>query len=283
MANELDIIYFNRKVNELERLYRKIINQIFDENLDGQLVHDYRETKKKLFFQLISSTIHLSNTTQFAEVRKALQKLTPSDDPNIPNSKKFDESIRMFLDSLKSDLQFQFTPTEYDQLTDEFFYSWFSPDDFIDRLFSIQLLFLKTDKFPQEMYRIADEIRNCYAFHQTTAGFALCRTLFEIAIKDVYKKNNLHKPNSSCFSIVYDYIDSSGVKINRIENFNPTLSQRIEILTRLSKFSDIKQQLDNVRLLGNEIIHGDYIANDSLALEMIQKTFQVIQDIYERN
>lgn len=197
---ELDIFHFNRKLDELKKIFNEIIGKLVsDQFYDHLLAQRYRELKKELLFQLISSSIHKSNTTYLSEVRTALKKLTTIDDPNIPDASNFHGPARELLEALKSDLQMNFTFQDYDTLVDEYLYSWFGPNEFIDNLLSIQFLFLKTDRYPREMNRFAIEIRSCYAFQQSTAACALCRTLLEIAVKDIYKKINFTYLNQPIF------------------------------------------------------------------------------------
>lgn len=75
-------------------------------------------------------------------------------------------------------------PDETDQLESDLFYSWFSGYEYINGLYEIGALILGVT-VPKILGDFVSEARSCFAFQQYNALYSLCRTIIEVAIRDI--------------------------------------------------------------------------------------------------
>ncbi len=255
----LDVIKISRIISRMEELYNRILTSTFDGEMDKEAVHEYKETKKELLLYLFDKPIQTTDSKYFADVRKRLQRLTLNGDPFIPDRSFDDESLNKTLKIFKDLLDPEFSFDELSKIASDHFYSWFCGEDYVENKLRSQILFLQTERLPEHFKAFVTEIQDCYNFQQYIAATVLCRTILEIAVKDLFQSNNL----------------SGGKRL--------TLFQRMEKLSYLPKFALYKPDMDDVRELGNSIIHGEETANRETSTEMIKKTFFLIHHLYEVN
>lgn len=282
----LDVIRLKQKIDRLEELFYQIIEGLSKESIDNEVVAKYKQLKKEILLSLFEAPVHKTESKHFADVRKTLQRLTLSGDPFLPERDEVEVEFKEVTSALYKDLDIELAQEEYDDLGQEYFYSWFSGEAYAEALLKSQLLILRSERLPEELNHFADEIRSCYAFQNYTAAYALCRTLFEIAVRDLFVSNGLHVNGSKYSEYTWQYLrdkNKKGNKITTIDDFDPKLFDRIEILLMLPKFAHFNNEMHEVRELGNSIVHANRRGTKKTATKMIQLTFQTIHNLYEEN
>ena len=280
---QLNALQLKQKIDQLEELYQKVIEEIFSDDLDTTPNIDaYKAKKKEILLSLFENPIHIMDSKYFSDVRKNLQRLTLNGDPFLPEVIGDDEKKADAIRLIKKLLEVELTPEEYKKYGEKYFYEWFSGEEYAEALIKSQLLILRTGKIPKELRHFADEIRSCYAFQKYTAAFTLCRTLLEISVVNIFESNKLHLYDTPFAEPTIEYYESKNSD-KAIDKFDPNLFDRIKILAKLPKFENLESQLHDVRILGNSIIHGNRVATYRTATDMIQKTFNVIHNLYEAN
>lgn len=284
---QLNVIHFKQKIDRLEELYAEVTENLFNKKHEAysKSLFEYTELKKEILLSLFEVPIHKTDTKYFGDLRKSLQRLTLNGDPFLPDKNKIGAEFREIIEALYFDLDIKLTNQEYDKFGHEHFYSWFSGGEYAKALIKSQLLFLKAERVPKELIDFAKEIRSCFAFQRYIASYALCRTLFEIAVRGIFESNKLHRYETEFAKPTIKYFNEKVKSKERstIDEFDPSLFDRIEILIMLTKFKNLKNDLHEVRTLGNSIIHENRTANKDTATEMIQKTFNLIHNLYEAN
>jgi len=284
---QLNVIQFKQKIDRLEDMFGEVLESLTSKKDEAYLkaISEYTDLKKEILLSLFEAPIHQTDTKHFVELRKTLQRLTLNGDPFLPDKNKIGAEFKEVTEALYHDLDIRLTNQEYDKLGEEHFYSWFSGEEYAKALIKSQLLFLKAERIPKELSDFANEIRSCFAFQKYIASYALCRTLLEIAVRGIFESNKLHRYETKFAKPTIEYFNEKIKSENQstIDKFDPNLFDRIEILIKLHKFQNLKNDLHEVRILGNSIVHGNRTANKETAMEMIQKTFNLVHNLYEAN
>jgi len=240
---QLNVIHFKQKIDRLEELYAEVIENIFNKKDEAysKSLFEYTELKKEILLSLFEVPIHKTDTKYFGDLRKSLQKLTLNGDPFLPDKNKIGAEFKEVIEALYFDLEIKLTNQEYDKLGHDHFYSWFSGEEYAEALIKSQLLFLKTESVPKELSDFAKEIRSCFAFQRYIASYALCRTLFEIAVRGIFESNKLHLYETKFAKPTIEYFNEKIKSHNQatVDEFDPNLFDRIEILIKLSKFQKL--------------------------------------------
>lgn len=171
---------------------------------------------------------------------------------------------------------------EIDQLASDEFYSWFSGEDYVRDKIKGQLLILQSERLPQFLSDYVGEIRECFTFQQYIAAFVLCRTVFEIAARDLTQKRRLLKEGSKNWDYVKDYVEQQLEKNNRtLEKYVPTLEVYIDLLSLVPSFENFKQEMHELRIEGNRVVHANKTVVRSECQKMVKDTFWLIHKLYE--
>ena len=104
-------------------------------------------------------------------------------------------------------------------------------------------------------------------------------------MRSIFESNKLHRYETKNAKPTIEYFNEKkkSKRYPTIDEFEPDLFDHIEILTKLHKVQNLKNDLHEVRILGNSIVHGNRTANKETATEMIQKTFNLVHNLYEAN
>ena len=78
----------------------------------------------------------------------------------------------------------EFDDTTLEKLGSELFYSWYSHQEYVRALGELRPLVLRSAA-PESIERLTWQVKQCYAFQQYDAAYALCRTLLEASIRDI--------------------------------------------------------------------------------------------------
>ncbi len=281
----LDVIKLSRIINQLEELFRKILTGLIEDEFNTQALGDYLRLKKELLIYLFDKPIQITDSKNFAGVRERLQRLTLNGDPFLPdnlNQKKIENNEGFDFTKI---FEPEFTFNEVEELASSKFYSWFSGEEYVINKMKSQILFLQTERLPENFQSFIREIQECYVFQNYIAAFVLCRTVTDIAIRDLFDRNKLQSDHSKYWDDIKGYYEKKRENNNHftIEDFVPNLFERMNIMGLVPKFSLYKNEMHEVRSMGNSIIHGNSVPNHETCTEMIKKTFFLIHHLYEVN
>lgn len=206
------------------------------------------------------------------EARTIIQKIKLGE--KLPLEKIFNGTAleELFEDELSDD--------EIDSLESDVFYSWFSGYDYVRDLYGVGTLIAGVGELPSSLSLFVDELRQCYVFQRYLAIYALCRTVIEITIQDIYKKNDLDDPKSE------NRIRVKALILQTDPNFQfpdsaPTLYQMIKMLTSLRSYKLMGDRLHNIRKKTNSLVHGNRDIGGVKPAEIMRETLQAVHDLYE--
>lgn len=248
---EKQLLKLTQLALELKDLDHSVIEAVIkgkDEDEWRELLHQFIEKRKELkagFVDLPIVAIHNK------EAREIIQSLYS--DKAIFVTEKF---IRNKVER-DSDL---FNDEELDQIASDFFYSWYSGTDYVERMLEIGPLTLGINLGREHSLNVFfSEARSCYAFENYHALYALCRTILEISVRDVCKRKRL---------IRNDVTDMDFYKL-------PKMIKKVS----LGKEA-LRNRMDDIRENTNPLVHGRKTINSSEAIELFKKTIELIQDLY---
>ena len=160
----------------------------------------------------------------------------------------------------------QLTPDETEQLESDLFYSWFSGYEYVNALYEIGSLIL-TISVPKISEDFVREARSCFAFQQYNALYSLCRTIIEVAIRDICTRKGFIKEKDDNVIIFEQYQKDN-------------ISQLINKISRGSLKFKIK---DIYYGKTSFLIHGHKTATRKEAKVIFRETMASIQELYLMN
>lgn len=117
-------------------------------------------------------------------------------------------------------------PEETEQLESDLFYSWFSGYEYISGLYEIGAIILGVS-VPKILVDFVSEARSCFAFQQYNALYSLCRTIIEVAVRDICKRKKFIQENEGDVIAFEQYNrDNISQLINKISKYE--LRRRIK-------------------------------------------------------
>lgn len=242
----------------LDELCRLIIQSYIDWNPEmvATLAGEFASTKRSVQTHLIENpTIQLSGTSA-AKARAVLA--TIAEGKTLPAE---DALIGKIVDC-------GFDDVDFDEIGTNELYSWMSHIEYAEGLWRAGALVYGCEKLPKHLSKFIDEARQCFAFQQYNAVFALCRTIVEISVRDVAISRNILPSD-------YDNI------VHLVSRGEKTLSKLITEVTMAPELSHLKDQLHNLRISGNSIVHGNASVSRDDALATLQRTLRSVHELYE--
>lgn len=258
-----------QKVQKLESLYNAVLDAAIEDR-DVEKAHEhlkeYQEVRQSIRLKLFSNSVMHLPDVEDKKVLTHLQLISSGDDLPSP-----------FLKGLFQD---QLDIERLQNLSDEHFFSWFDPFDYIEGLYAVGSLVVGSGKVPRRLESLIGELRHCFVFKQYHATYALCRTALEISIRDVFEQEGLNDPHSEN----YIYVEQRISKSNRrwfMDAPDPSLAQMIGMLCLLRSYRHLKRELRNIVSRGNDIVHGFKTATREDSERMMRSTLRAIHDLYE--
>lgn len=96
--------------------------------------------------------------------------------------------LKQYSDS--GDDEGEFDEEELWELGSDYFYTWYSHEDYVKALADLRPL-IHQNPIPESVSVLLPQIRDSYAFGLYQATYAFCRTSIEVAIRDVCMRRNL--------------------------------------------------------------------------------------------
>lgn len=272
MENEL--IKMAEQLRETEREIFEAIAESNAEALAEQLER-YVSLKKQIKLAMIETATLTIPGSEHREVRALLQKLKLGEPLPLEAAFAGTDAERFFRDDFDMDND------EVWDLGSDIFYSWFSHHEYVEGLYNAGTLIAAAGRLPRRLSSFIHEMRQCFVFQQYLAVYSLCRTILELAVREHFRNNDLHDPNSESRIRVEDRIERDRHRRRYVEDYDPDLNGMIMMLTLLPQYKQIKDQLHGIRAETNFLIHGRKDVCKEEAAAMMKQTLQTIHNLYE--
>ena len=146
----------------------------------------------------------------------------------------------------------KFDDAEIEHLGSELFYSWYSHHEYITALSELRPLILRCDT-SMSVRRLVREVKQCYAFQQYNAVFAMCRALLEESARDIGKQRGLARLSGK---------------------YGPDLFKKVSSGPLRKKLGDLYGRL-------SKVLHALREATAKDAHEVFQETLSAVEELYE--
>ena len=191
----------------------------------------------------------------------------------------------------KKELDFLFlsddlTPKEERELAEEFYDTIYIGEFYIRDLYNCGVLIARIGSLPEFLKDFINEVRECFAFEKYLAVCALCRTILEISIRDLYDLEGFNDKKSEEHAIAENYFreKKKGDKRKYVEDYNISLHDMMNILCRLPEYENFRQKIQEIRELKtemNRVIHGNKTSTRKESKNMIKRSLELIHNLYD--
>jgi len=242
-----------KKVRELQKLSDSAIKAVTQANIPEfyESVGSYINIKKQIKIALIDCEIAKIHDTKEREV---LSKLSLGE-----SIFKVDQLIEVI--ESKDDEQLNLEGLDDDEINElsDILHSWFSHYEYIEALYDIGSLIIGIS-VPPQLITYVSEARQCYAFQQYNAVYALCRMIIETAARhNCERKRKISKPN----------------------NQNPYNSPGLCELIRMASQGELRRKLLELNENTSNLLHGHKTVNARDARKVFKETIRSVQGLYE--
>ena len=137
---------------------------------------------------------------------------------------------------------------------------------FTERLFASSSIIDSKFSIPEKLKKIIEEARNCYAFGQYRAFISLCRTILEVAMRDIYFIKEEKTP-----------------PMNSKEYYEECLPKKL--INYVSKNGKIKKsEISDLYYEDlSPFAHGTDFQSKEDVTSLFTKTIKLVKEIYEAN
>lgn len=156
----------------------------------------------------------------------------------------------------------EFDDTELEELGSELFYSWYSHHEYIRALSELRPLVLR-NATSESIQRLVWQVKQCYAFQQYDAAYALCRTLLEASIRDICMRRQLF-PDFGENVVLYEK------------------HRWCDLRDKVSA-GELRDKLNRLYGRLSEVLHARRTVTADIAHEAFGETLEVIEWLYEEN
>ena len=234
---------------ELHRQVSKALIECDAEELRRALLA-WIELRESVKMQLLEASVISVGDAKASEI---LRKIADGDDLQP------DEIIRQLLrrdDELTAE---EFDDLDIERLGSELFYSWYSHHEYVKALAELRPLILRSDA-SQSVHRLIREAKDCYAFQQYDAVFALCRMSIEASIRNICVRRGL--------------LPEPDEKVNLLEKYYwKELRDKVSI-------GSLNEKLENIYGRLCEVVHARRSATAGEARAMFRRTLSIIEELY---
>lgn len=260
MSVEFELSLTNKAL-KLIKLDKDIIKAVI--NKDDKLLEliiEFVVFKKGIKLSLTDIPFSVTKTHD-KKAREIIQKISlgeplplQADDIARRFEKSYESSTgeKLNLNALSGD--------ELDEMVSDLFYSWFSPQAYIEGLYEIGSLTVGVT-VPDLLVTYVQEARSSYAFQNYNAVYSLCRTIIEASIRDICLRKKLIKEKENNVYFFKSY--SVG-----------------ELISKVSK-GDMKDRIHKIFYeKTSPLIHGRKTITSKEAKETFKDTLKMVHDLY---
>ena len=120
---------------------------------------------------------------------------------------------------------------------------------------------------PKILMKFVDEARSCFAFQQYNALCSLCRTILEVAVRDICKRKQFIKENND--------------NVIPFDNYN---KDNISQLINKISWGELRKKIKDIYYNKTSfLIHGHKTIKRKEAKELFRETIMVVQYLYSKN
>ena len=237
-----------RRLLELDKVITEGIKDSDKTRIVGN-IEEYINLKREI--KLFSASNPLINIPELKDTKlqRIIQKLTAGE------RLEKNESIFFWnlLEAIEDDLDFD----EMEEIAQEIFFPSFSHYDYVRGIFEIGSLVLNFKQLPTFLKDYINEAKQCYAFQQYLAVCSLCRSILEIAAKDICDKRGFIESDIAYFSF----------------------SKNIQKISS----GEIEKNLRALYSNASNVIHPKTEITSTHAKEIFALTIRNVQDLYLSN
>ena len=238
------------RLAELDRL---VVRAFMESNFDGltNFIVEFVNLRKMLKKQLMDlPVIEIQNK----KAQEILRRLSVGD--KLPS----EELIQVLEDRIGDNERLEdLDPGEIEDLGNTLFYSWYSHFEYIEGLNEIGSLVLGIHT-PKSMEDFVREAKNCYAFQQYNAMYALCRTIIESSVRDICFKRRLFPKRITNVRYIDEY-------------------RWCDLRDKVSS-GQLNRQLKDIYRKTSSLIHGRKSVEKEEARDIFIETLKVVHDLY---
>lgn len=239
------------------------------------LVTEYGQTKKDIKLAFLEKPAAAIPESENKDARKILQAVVLGEE--LPLEKAFNDTPLegVFEDELSSE--------ELEELGTLHFYSWFSHYEYVEGMYRVGALIARIGSLPENLGSFLQEVRQCFAFQQYLAVCALCRTVLEISVRDLYNIEGFNDSESDVSQIAKSYFEDKkrGRHYKTVEDYDIPLSDLRNVLCKLPDYKPFYWRIRNLYEELSRVIHGSKTIYGNEAEEKLKMTLQLIHDLYE--
>lgn len=220
-----------------------------------KLLDEFRNVKKSIKISLIDTDIPKVDDKEAKNIINRIVNEHIFDADNMIARLENITGVELNVSSLE--------PEETDQLESDLFYSWFSGYEYVNGLYEIGALILGVS-VPEKLVKFVSEARSCFAFQQYNALYSLCRTIIEVAVRDICTRKGLIEEKKD-----------NVVAFERYQKDN--ISQLINKISYGSLRRTIKDIYYNKTSF---LIHGHKTTKRAEAKALFRETMTAVQQLY---
>ena len=240
---------------QLAELDRRLIRALVEANTEefGATLGEYLALRRSLKARLLDQAVVAISD---ADAAKVIEKIGSGD--GLPSDKVVQRISARTGESI--DIH-DFTDQEIADLGSDLFYSWFSHHEYIQGLAELRPLIPRA-AVAESVSRLIRQAKDCYAFQQYYAAYALCRMVIEASMYDICVRRGL--------------FPDLGDNVAHFDKSPRELRKKVSS-------GLLKQRLD--RLYGDlsDVIHTGKSASKEEARAAFDDTLQVVEQLYEQN
>ena len=259
MDTALDI-ELTRNALRLKEVNRLVVKTTIEGSLEdlGKLLNEFRHLKKSLKIGLIDISIPKIDNKEAQEMMNRIVAEHVFEADKIISDLEGITGEKFNVNELD--------PEETDQLESGLFYSWFSGYEYVNALYEIGALILGVS-VPRILVDFVSEARSCFAFQQYNALYSLCRTIIEVAVRDICKRKGFIEEN-----------EGNVIFFEQYQRDN--ISQLINNISKGGLKRTIKDIYYNKTSF---LIHGHKTTKRIESKELFRETMSAVQELYSQN
>lgn len=238
---------------ELAARDRRVIRAFMESDWEGlkTALNEYQALRRDIRTRLLDQTVvSISDPDAVA----LLQKITTGE--GLPT----DKFLKHLYSLSGSDQTFEeFDDADFEALGSDLFYSWFSHYEYIRGLAELRPL-VASDAVGESVYRLIQQVKDCYAFQQYDAAYSLCRTVLEASIRDICVRRKL--------------FSDLGENVILFEKFNWS-----QLRDKVSS-GELRQQLSTLYADLSAVLHGRKTVPRDDARRAFENTLRIIEQLY---
>lgn len=253
--NESELIDAAMRLDDLGRRIAKACIE-WDAQLMADLVAKFIDTKNSIAATAIANPILKLSGINNTKARALVRAVAAGEALPIENA-----LLARLVDCDLDEIQLA-------EIGREELYSWMSHVEYAEGLYQVGALVVGCRGLPDNLSTFVREARQCFAFQQYNAVCALCRTMLELSVKDI----------ATAFSILP--ADRENIVHLAVRGQVP-LSRLIGEITAIPAFRHLQDELHQVRILTNAIVHGNRSVDATEAAAILKRTLDSIHSLYE--